>query len=98
MALHELCTNALKYGALSCDGGHVDIFWELFHDGEAKVRMTWREQGGPRVEPPASRGFGTMLVEKALAHELRAHVAIDFCPEGVVCTIEAPLPGEKACA
>lgn len=94
MALHELCTNAVKYGALSNDVGRVSIVWEL-HGREAgrDLRMRWAETGGPPVAPPTRRGFGSRLIERGLKQDLGGAVQIDFAATGVVCTIEAPLPG-----
>jgi PAS domain S-box-containing protein len=90
LAVHELATNAGKYGALSETAGRVEIRWRV-EDG--RLRLVWREQGGPPVEPPARRGFGTRMIERGLAAELGGQVTIDFRREGVVCTIDAPLPG-----
>ena len=89
MALHELCTNAVKYGALSNDAGRVRVAWRP--EGE-DLRITWREEGGPEVAPPTCRGFGTFLIERALAQDLEGTVTADFAPDGLVCTIVAPLP------
>ena len=89
MAVHELCTNAAKYGALSKAGGRVSIDWRVEGD---RLTIEWRERGGPAVEPPEHRGFGLRMLERALASDLGGKVEIDFAPEGLVCTIEAPLP------
>ena len=96
LALHELATNAAKYGALSVGGGKVSIIWELVND--KLVRLRWRESHGPAVSPPAKRGFGTDLIEKIVAHELRHPVELEFAPEGVRCTMLVPVrePGEFA--
>jgi two-component system, chemotaxis family, CheB/CheR fusion protein len=91
MALHELCTNAVKYGALSKPGGRVLLRWEVSAGAEPRLRIEWREQGGPGVKPPERRGFGSLMVEQALAHEFKGKAAIEFLPEGVVCVIEGPL-------
>jgi two-component sensor histidine kinase len=88
LALHELATNAAKYGALSTDGGTVDLHWTMTDD---VLTLVWREQGGPRVTTPAKVGFGTRLLERAVARDLGGTVAINFEAEGVVCTISAPL-------
>lgn len=88
LALHELATNALKYGALSTPAGHVDIRWQIA--GE-RLHLDWRERGGPPVRPPSRRGFGTRMIERGLATELRGTVRIDFQPDGVLCTIDAPV-------
>ncbi len=92
MALHELCTNAVKYGALSVAGGSVALRWEIEQEPEPRLTMTWRERGGPTVEPPSRRGFGSRLIERALATELRGIAQLDFRSDGLVCQINAPLP------
>lgn len=92
MALHELGTNAAKYGALSAEGGRVRVSWEVAgQDGTRRLRLCWRESGGPPVAPPRAKGFGSRLIERGLASELRAKVRLDFPPQGVECEIEAPL-------
>lgn len=96
MAFHELATNSAKYGALSAPGGRVGVRWEIGSDassGEALLRLTWRESGGPVVRPPPRRGFGSLLVEHALAAELGGEIAVAFPPEGVTCTMRLPLSG-----
>lgn len=96
MALHELCTNAMKYGALSTPRGHVEIHWSRRSgDGDTLV-LDWRERDGPVVEKPASRGFGTRLLEKGLPHDLGGEVTLAFRPEGVHCHIETSLVHEHA--
>lgn len=92
MALHELCTNALKYGALKVPGGRVLVSWKTVAaaDGNRLV-MRWQETGGPPVTPPARKGFGSRLIEGGLARELNGQVAIAYEPDGVVCTIDVPL-------
>lgn len=88
MALHELGTNALKYGALSVEHGTVAVRWST---SGGRFRLRWEERGGPTVVPPARRGFGSRMIEHGLAAELRGEARIDWRPEGVVCTIDAPL-------
>ncbi|QHL90358.1 PAS domain-containing protein [Sphingomonas changnyeongensis] len=88
MALHELSTNAVKYGALSLPDGRIDIGWRL--DGQ-RLLLDWRELGGPPVARPSSRGFGIRMIERALASDLAARVRIDFDPAGLICTIDAPV-------
>ena len=88
MALHELGTNALKYGALSVEQGSVAVRWSTSDD---RFRLRWEERGGPPVSPPTHRGFGSRMIERGLAAELRGEARIDWRPEGVVCTIDAPL-------
>ena len=88
MALHELCTNALKYGALSQPAGEISIRWSLA--GES-IGMEWRETGGPPVEPPARKGFGSRLLGQGLAAELGASAELDYAPAGLVCRIRAKI-------
>lgn len=88
MAVHELCTNAIKYGALLADAGHVDVRWEVEGD---RLRWQWRESGGPPVAAPTRTGFGSRMIERALATQLSGQVAIAYEPAGVICTIDAPL-------
>lgn len=89
LALHELATNASKYGALSVAGGQVSIRWSLAEENLA--RIDWIEKGGPRVAATRSRGFGTDLIEKIVAHELRNPVDLVFAAEGVRCTLMVPV-------
>ena len=89
LALHELATNAAKYGALSIGGGKVDIQWELVNDNLARIE--WVESQGPQVTLPHKRGFGTDLIEKIVAHELRHPVELEFAPGGVRCTLLVPV-------
>ena len=88
MALHELGTNALKYGALSVDGGSVSL---TCMTDDRRFRLRWQECGGPAVTKPTHTGFGSRMIERGLSAELQGEVRIDFQPEGVVCTIDAPL-------
>jgi len=92
MGLHELATNALKYGAFSNSLGQIAIEWSVTADDASMLRLTWQERHGPMVSPPSRRGFGTLLIERILASDLggAAHVIFDD-PEGVICQIEAPL-------
>ena len=92
LALHELSTNATKYGALSVDTGHVSIGWTVEQrDNEPLLRFTWEEAGGPVVSPPTRRGFGSMLIEEAVAAETGGTTHLDYRPSGVVFTLDAPL-------
>lgn len=91
MALHELGTNAVKYGALSNDAGNVALRWETeTRDAREWVNFSWTEAGGPPVVPPARRGFGSRMVERALRSE-RGEAEISFEPDGVQCRISLPL-------
>ena len=91
LAFHELCTNAMKYGALSAKSGRVSIAWNLSDAGPRHLRILWTEQDGPAITPPSRQGFGTRLLQRTLATELGATVEMDFRPEGLTCTIEATL-------
>jgi two-component sensor histidine kinase/GAF domain-containing protein len=93
LALHELATNAAKYGALSVPAGRVAVAWAL--EGR-RLRLTWRERGGPPVAPPGRKGFGSRLIERGLARELGGEARLTFAPEGVVCEVVAPLAGDAA--
>ena len=95
MALHELATNAAKYGALSTRGGHVDLSWTVTHS-EPVLHMKWRETDGPSVKQPEREGFGTRMIRRVLASELGGNVSLDFKPDGLECTITAPLGGPAA--
>lgn len=93
LALHELATNAVKYGALSVPDGRVAIRWSVNPDPAGdRLAFSWREQGGPPVTVPTSRGFGSRMIERGLAAEFGGTVRIAFDPDGVCCTIDAPLP------
>ena len=95
MALHELCTNAAKYGALSTTAGQVKISWDVVQSGGGpELHLRWEESGGPLVQPPTRTGFGSRLIRSGLARELNAAVRLDFSPPGVVCEIAAPLEME----
>ncbi|MGB7409481.1 MAG: CHASE domain-containing protein [Pontixanthobacter sp.] len=89
MAIHELATNAAKYGALSKAGGQVSVRWHK--TGEKFAQIDWVERGGPPVPKDRRAGFGTNLIEKIVAHELRNPVDLQFKPEGVTCTLTVPL-------
>jgi PAS domain S-box-containing protein len=95
LALHELATNAAKYGALSAEGGRVEVSWVLERRANVKappmVVILWRERGGPRVRPPERRGFGSQLLERVLSRESGGDVGLDFAPKGVECRIRLPL-------
>ncbi len=92
LALHELCTNAAKYGALSVDAGQVEITWHVVGDGDdALFRFRWQESGGPLVKAPERRGFGSRLIERSLAGSFGQQAGISYEPTGVVWTMETPL-------
>lgn len=92
MALHELATNAGKYGALSTPAGKVAVSWSVANSRKnPRLSIEWIETGGPPVKPPTRRGFGSQLIERIVNYELQASVQRDFYAEGVRCKIEFPL-------
>ena len=98
LAVHELATNAAKYGALSVPGGKVTIRWSRGPKNAADpatetewAEVEWQETGGPPVTGERRRGFGTELIEKVVAHELRQPVTLDFAPSGVRCVLRVPV-------
>lgn len=92
IALHELCTNAVKYGALSNDIGHIDVKWSITEvEGASTVNIVWTEKDGPVVRQPAARGFGSRVIERTLAREHDAVVQLEFLPAGVSCSIRMPV-------
>ncbi|MBO1904463.1 GAF domain-containing protein [Microvirga sp. 3-52] len=94
MALQELVTNAVKYGALSNGTGQIRIHWTLDDmSTPQRLHLAWEESEGPPVQNPVRRGFGTRLIERSLAQELAGEVRIEFSETGVVCAVDAPLVG-----
>jgi PAS domain S-box-containing protein len=92
MAVHELCTNAIKYGSLSNQDGKVRLTWQVDDEGERHLlRISWIEVDGPPVAAPKHRGFGTRLIERGLSGELGGTARLEFLAEGVTCLIEAPV-------
>ena len=93
MAIHELTTNAAKYGALSTRRGRVTITWTLLPEGPAgTLHFAWRESGGPPVLPPSRQGFGSRLLQRVLSTQVQALVETDYAPAGFALTMRAPLP------
>jgi PAS domain S-box-containing protein len=93
IAFHELGTNASKYGAFSIGGGVVDIEWTIEPGAKGdRLVLSWRESGGPLVAAPTRKGFGSQVLERGLAHELGGEVRLDYRSEGLVCTMNVPLP------
>lgn len=96
MALHELVTNAAKYGALSTPQGHIAVSWQqsaddAAPDGTGRLEIDWRESNGPPVVPPQRAGFGTRIISEPIRYELGGTVHIAYPPEGVSCRITVPL-------
>jgi two-component sensor histidine kinase len=90
LILHELATNAVKYGALSALQGRVEVDWEV-DPNERRLRLHWRELGGPPVKPPARRGFGSRLIDFAATRELGGTAELTFASNGLTSTVEIPL-------
>lgn len=94
MAIHELATNAVKYGALSVDKGKVNLTWTLTdRDGQRYFAMIWKETGGPAATVPASEGFGGMVIRQSVAHEPDGVVTLDYLPEGLSCALGFRIAG-----
>ena len=92
LALHELSTNASKYGSLSNESGSVVLSWDIRDPtGEPRLLFRWVEVGGPPVKPPTRRGFGTRLIERSLSADIGGTVTVDYKAEGLLCVIEVPL-------
>ena len=95
MIVHEIATNAAKYGALSNDTGTVTLDWEVLEEGDGrKLRLIWTEAGGPHVTAPVQRGFGSRLIERSARDQLGGEATVDFLPRGVVYTISCALENE----
>ena len=94
LMIHELATNAAKFGSLSAAAGHVGVTWriETAEDGP-RLRLDWAEAGGPPVVAPSRKGFGTRLIERAFAGTVAGEVALDYQPTGLRCVLTAPLAG-----
>lgn len=91
LAVHELASNAVRYGALSNETGRVRLAWRR---ADNHLHVVWTEQGGPPVHQPDHKGFGSRLLERGLASELRGDVRLDYPADGVVCTMDIPLRQE----
>jgi two-component sensor histidine kinase len=95
MIVHELSTNAIKYGSLSRPGGRVAVRWTIQPGESARtLRIEWTESGGPPVDPPTRRGFGTRLIERGVTGD-SGRVAIDYAAEGLRCTMEFSLAEDE---
>jgi PAS domain S-box-containing protein len=96
LVLHELVTNAAKYGALSMPSGHVKLTWTIVRhpDRPAQLRLHWSESGGPPVEKPKHQGFGSRLIRRSIEGELAGYIVINFAPAGMSYDVSVPLPGK----
>ena len=93
IVLHELGTNACKYGALSAEGGRVALSWEVSSEASGeRLRLRWTERGGPQVVPPSQRGLGSRLIERGLPDAI---IDWRFEPDGVVCLIDFMLAAQS---
>ena len=96
IAFNELATNAVKYGAFSNETGSIHISWVVDPTPQGpRLNLLWQEVGGPPVTPASRRGFGSIVIERTLGHQLSGDVHLDYPPEGVVCTMSIPLPGQS---
>jgi two-component sensor histidine kinase len=92
MAVHELATNAAKYGALSVSGGQIDLTWNVNANGAGpELRLGWLEKNGPPVAKPNHQGFGMRLLERGIQSELGGRTLIEFAPSGMRCELNIPL-------
>lgn len=91
MVLHELATNALKYGALSAETGQVVIDWWVKDNAERRLILTWTERGGPPVDPRNEAGFGSTLIERSCTYDLEGECQLDYAPEGLSFSVTVPL-------
>jgi two-component sensor histidine kinase len=96
MAIHELTTNAAKYGALSVPQGKIEVTWDLAAADDArKLRLLWVERNGPPVEKPQRKGFGSTLLQRVLATQCNADIRFEFEPEGLRFHMDVPLLKER---
>ncbi len=92
LALHELATNSTKYGALSVPSGTVTVAWQIAPNGSGRsLLLDWKEAGGPRVVPPANRGFGSQVIENMVARTVGGEANIQYLPDGIVWHLECQL-------
>jgi two-component sensor histidine kinase len=95
MAVHELATNALKYGALSVPSGVVTFRWSVNpSDGSEDVAFVWKEEGGPRPLKPMRDGYGHRMIRMVAARETNGRVSLDFLPQGLICVISYRRPSD----
>ncbi|CAN7484043.1 sensor histidine kinase [Mesorhizobium amorphae] len=93
IAFNELATNAVKYGAFSNDKGSIRIDWTIEPTSEGRrLVLSWQEKDGPKVTSPLRKGFGSRVIERGLTHELEGTVQLDYRPDGLICTMNIPVP------
>src|SRR5262249_37090042 len=92
LMMHELATNAVKYGALSTRRGAVHLSWQIEQsgDGQREVQLRWEERGGPLVKAPKEPGFGARLIKTACEYDLEGEARLDYAPGGLICEIAFP--------
>jgi two-component sensor histidine kinase len=91
MIFHELATNAAKYGALHTPDGRILIDWGLADQRDRKLKLSWREIGGPKVTTPERRGFGSRLIERNIRHDLAGEIELVYAPDGLIAELTVPL-------
>ena len=91
LAIHELATNALKYGALSVAGGHVSVTWRTEDHETSKFVFIWQEHDGPHASKPARLGFGSRLISRVLQEDFRGSVEVTYESTGLICRLTAPV-------
>jgi two-component sensor histidine kinase len=91
MVIHELSTNATKYGALSVPNGRVSIVWSVSDENPKRFLLHWKESGGPLVHEPTRKSFGSRLIEQALPGQLKGEARLKFDPDGLICEVNIPL-------
>jgi two-component sensor histidine kinase len=91
MVIHELCTNAVKHGALSVPNGRVSISWAVSEDHPKRFKLHWKEHDGPPVQEPSRKSFGSRLIEQALPGQLQGEARLRFEPDGLSCEANIPL-------
>jgi two-component sensor histidine kinase len=97
LVFHELATNARKYGALSGPLGKVSVGWHVDERGGNRfLKLQWRESGGPKVVPPHSRGFGTVLIDRVARSSADADAGLIYPEDGILCTISVPMQRRAA--
>ena len=91
MIFHELATNAAKYGALHTPDGRILIDWGLADQRDRKLKLSWREIGGPKITAPERRGFGSRLIERNIRHDLAGEIDLVYAPDGLIAELTVPL-------